>query len=294
VVVNYNHNDELIIGYGENFHAPSDSLKSTGKLVPGTFADVIVPLAQAGVPYEASVEIDLDAAIETKIRAEEPVIVNGRTYYGPLSVFSDVPLKGYAICPHGADKFTLFTLLTEEKNFIMKKNSTETKLSEEKDPAPSTDMKDAVRDQNLADMCGIFGNENGMKLWQSGGDIAEVKTWQSLNEKYAKYLPKADTALSDDDEEDKPTPPADDEPKDEDPPKKDDEEDKLAAKGLTKLTALVEKQNQLIESQSAEITKLKAAIPQGAEPVSHGQTPVKTDPQPKNSIDSATQHYKKS
>jgi recombination DNA repair RAD52 pathway protein len=123
-------------------------------------------------------------------------------------------------------------------------------------------MKDAVRDQNLADMCSIFGNENGMKLWQSGGDIAEVKTWQSLNEKYAQYLPKADTSLSDDDE-DKPTDPEEELPtKDEDPPKKDDEENKLSAAGLTKLTEMVKEQTKLIESQSAEITKLKAAIPQ--------------------------------
>ena len=67
--VNYNHNDSLIIGYGENFQVTPDGLKSTGKLVAGGFADELVNLAKQGVPFEASVEIDLSNAVETRVGA---------------------------------------------------------------------------------------------------------------------------------------------------------------------------------------------------------------------------------
>ena len=109
LTVDYNHNDELIIGYGENFHVTSEGLKATGKLIAGTYADEIVKLAKEGVPFEASVVIDLGNAIETRVGADSQIVVNGRTHQGPLSVYANVPLEGFAICPHGADKYTTFT-----------------------------------------------------------------------------------------------------------------------------------------------------------------------------------------
>jgi len=91
--VNYNHNDSLIIGYGENFQVTPEGLKSTGKLVAGGFADELVNLAKQGVPFEASVEIDLSNAVETRVGADAHVTANGRTYKGPISLYSDVPLR---------------------------------------------------------------------------------------------------------------------------------------------------------------------------------------------------------
>ena len=193
LTVDYNHNDELIIGYGENFHVTPEGLKSTGKLTAGTYADEIVKLAKAGVPFETSVVIDLNNAIETRVGADSSVVVNGRTYQGPISVYTNVPLEGYSICPHGADKFTTFTLLSKEINFMTKTTvppKGKTLLSDGAD-ATGESQETTVKNQELDDFCKMFGNTNGLALFQSGADIAEAKQWQALNEKYSQYLADA-------------------------------------------------------------------------------------------------------
>ena len=165
------------------------------------------------------------------------------------------------------------------------------KLSNDDAPNPEAEVKSAVKSQELADLCAIFGESNGIKLFQEGADVNEVRQWQSLNDKYAKYL----SASSDDDE-----PKADDEPPKEGEPKTDEEpkegepekdKDKLSASAiLTKLTAMDNK----LESQTAEIMKLKAAIPpNGAEPVSHNAETPKAAEQPKNSVQKYAAKYKK-
>jgi hypothetical protein len=292
LVVNYNHNDQLIIGYGENFQVTPDGLKSTGKLVTGTYADELVKLSKEGVPFEASVEIELDAGVETRVGAESQIMANGRTYSGPISIYNNVPLSGYAICPHGADKFTNFTLLKKEKDFMKKKPLT--KLSDDtKDetaPDPEKEVDAAVKSQELADLCAIFGNDNGIKLFQEGADVAEVRQWQSLNEKYSKYL--AGTASGDEDKpDDDPKEGApektDDEPKDE--PDKDKEDDEKLSAVLTKLNAMSAK----LESQTTEIVKLKASIPpNGVEPVSHGNE-THNVAAPKNAVQAYAAKYHK-
>jgi len=285
LTVNYNHNNELVIGYGENFQVTPEGLKSTGKLA--AFADELVNLARQGVPFEASVEIDLNNAVETRIGANASIAVNGRTYAGPISVYNDVPLRGYAICPLGADKLTHFTLLQRKQNYMAKPPLK--KMSQEDDaPNPETAVQSAVKSQELADLCTIFGDSNGIKLFQEGVDVNEVRQWQSLNDKYAKYLPSV--TLNDDKDKDEPAdPPAEDEPPKEDEPK-DKEDEKLSATVLSKLSALDKK----LESQSAEIVKLKAAIPpNGAEPVSHNtETPKGGTAQPKNSVQKYAAKYK--
>jgi len=259
LTVDYNHNSELIIGYGENFHVTPEGLKSTGKLTPGSFADEIIKHWKAGVPFEASVVIDLDNAVETRVGADSSTVVNGRTYQGPISVYANVPLEGYSICPHGADKFTTFTLLSKELNFMTKTKVTpkgKTNLSDDSASGEAPETK--VKDPDLAEFCEVYGREKGLDLWQSGADINDIRTLKELIEKYGVPEPpgtEPTTELNDDD------PPAD--------PKEDDED----KKEKTELKAIVTK-------LAAEVTKLSAALPRGeAEPVKHGfqQEPEKKE-----------------
>jgi hypothetical protein len=289
LTVDYNHNDEQIIGFGENFQGTPEGFKSTGKLIAGTYADEIIKLAKQGVPFEASVSIDLENAVETRLGADAQTEVNGKTYSGPLSIYSNVPLEGYAICPHGADKYTNFTLLKKEIDFTMPKIlPKKTKLSGDA-PDPEDAVKSAVKSQELDELCAIFGTTNGVTLFQQGTDVAEVKQWQSLNEKYAQYL-----AGSEDGKKDEPASEPDDtkeEPKEEpasEPDKKDD--DKLSA-ALTKLNKTIDTQSQTIKTLQTELVKLKAAVPRGAEPVSHlSETqPAETG----NSVTRYAERYKK-
>ena len=254
VVVNYNHNNEIIIGYGENFRPTQDGLMSTGKLVGGdAFRDHLINLAQIGVPFEASVEIDLDAATETLIGNNERVMVNGRSYTGPLAVYSHVPLKAYAMCPHGADKFTTFTLLKQEQNYIMSKKQTQqtTNLSA---PAPTGESETPkVKDPDLAEFCDVYGREKGLDLWQSGADIADIRKLKELIEKYGVPSPPEPQPTEQNDTSAEPKTEPKEEPKAE--PKKDETVTELHAA----ITAL-----------KAEVTKLHAAVPRGEQaPVSH-------------------------
>jgi len=172
LTVNYDHNNELIIGYGENFQVTPEGLKSTGKLAAGSFADELVNLAKQGVPFEASVEIDIANSIETRVGANASISVNGRTYAGPISVYKDVPLRGYAICPLGADKLTLFTLLQRKQNYMPKLPSKTMKLSDENASGESPEPK--VKDPDLAEFVSVYGTEKGLELWQSGANIADM------------------------------------------------------------------------------------------------------------------------
>jgi hypothetical protein len=255
LTVDYNHNDQLIIGYGENFHVTPEGLKATGKLIAGTYADEIVKLVKQGVPFEASVVIDLNNAIETRVGADQTIVVNGRTFQGPLSVYAHVPLEGFSICPHGADKFTTFNLLSKEVNFMKKTKLSPSlvKLSgdEQSGEDTSQELSPSVKNQELADFCSMFGDANGLALFQSGADIAEARQWQTLNEKYSKYL-------SEKAEEQEETAPAD-------PPKESDVED-----DKEKLSAVITKLTKHIETQSMEFARLHAALPRGeSAPVKH-------------------------
>ena len=267
LTVDYNHNDELIIGYGENFHFTPEGLKSTGKLTAGTYADEIVKLAKAGVPFEASAVVDLTNANEMTVGADSSVVVNGRTYQGPISVYTNVSLEGYSICPHGADKFTTFTLLSKEINFMTKTKEPPKGKTLLSDGAVTTgeSQETTVKNQELDDFCKMFGDTNGLALFQSGADIAEAKQWQALNEKYSKYL--ADT---EDEEETSPSEPA-----------KENEEMKLSSATPVGLDSSVLSK---LEMLAAAVTKLQAAMPpRGAEPVSHGQEQTKLSNEPKTS-----------
>ena len=119
------------------------------------------------MPFETSVVIDLNNAIETRVGADSSAVVNGRTYQGPISVYSNVSLEGYSICPHGADKFTNFTLLKKEIDYTMPKitpkkltSNKPTKLSndekeKEEEKELSQEQTPKVKNQELADFCDI-------------------------------------------------------------------------------------------------------------------------------------------
>lgn len=301
LAVDYNHNDEIIIGYGEDFRVTPEGLKSTGKLIAGEFTDTIVNLAKHGVPFEASVCVELDAGTAAEVGAGAEVTVNGKTHQGPLTVYSQSLLRGYAICPHGADKFTNFTLLKKEQEYLMSKPRTlkqsmsdaaETVLSETALPGKK------VKDPILAEFCEVFGKENGLELYQSDASIDEVRQYQSLHAKFGQYL----TGLSKEDEE-KPDEekggeekkPDDEEESEDKPDDKKKEDEKLSSAVLEKLSAMekrLEAQAAVTQSQSAELVKLHSLIPKGAEPVSHGQETANKSELKKTSVDRYAAKYK--
>ena len=105
------------------------------------------------------------------------------------------------------------------------------------------DTKKPVKSKDLDELCEIFGDTGGVKAYQDGVDVDEVRQWFVLNEKYAPFLPTPDRTDDGDGKKKKPK----------------DKAEKFAAE--------VERLSNIIEKRiNSEITKLKAMIPGADKP----------------------------
>jgi hypothetical protein len=254
LIVDYNHDEEKILGFVDDFSRTDEGLVVRGKLISDSFVDRLVELSARGTPFEASPTITQQEGEAVFVPKDESAVVNGETHQGPLTIFKHVPLRGMGICPHGTDRFTHFTVLKERFETMPKTKTSPdlTKLSDE-GAGPS------VKDSDLAEFVSIYGTEKGVQLWQSGADIADIRTMKELIEKYGVPEPPADPA---------PEPPVEPEP---DPKKADDK---------TGLKAELSALQKTVTGLTAEVTRLRAAFPRGEkEPVSHG-VKEETPPEP--------------
>lgn len=120
IPVDYLHDPGQIVGYVNKFDTTGNVLTLSGALVPQRThqrTEEIIDNARAGVPYQASIQFTpskpSDLIIET-VQEGVSVIVNGKTHQGPLTIFRKWPLRGVAICPHGADGDTSATIQTAQ------------------------------------------------------------------------------------------------------------------------------------------------------------------------------------
>ena len=116
LVVDYNHDEEMILGYVENIRCEDGKLVGDATLesvVEGDKAAEVIARVEAGTPFEISPTVmlnDLGVEIET--------VSKGDIEY---KVYRQVPLRGVSICPYGTDKLT--SLLSLNGGKIMKKRS---------------------------------------------------------------------------------------------------------------------------------------------------------------------------
>ena len=115
VPLDYQHYDDVIVGYAEKFQFSDEKVAASAVLLsdddsPSARAQEIAYGLDHGVPYETSCLIDLVDSDAVFIKDKEKVNVNGRELTGPLTLFSNAEIRGVAICPHGADSLTSATL----------------------------------------------------------------------------------------------------------------------------------------------------------------------------------------
>lgn len=178
VPLDYNHNEEEVIGYVENFQCTADAITADGVVLIGdessdaakTFAQNI----EGGVPFEASAFLDLS-------EAESVELEDGVTEW------SGALIRGVAVCPYGTDRKTTVSLKLGETNFVVRlknKNNEGEEMDEEKKPSIEDQKKDDSKNprEELEEMIEEFGLERGVDFFRRGVSIEEAREedYQSL------------------------------------------------------------------------------------------------------------------
>ena len=178
VPLDYNHNEEEVIGYVENFQCSADAITADGVVLIGDeSSDAAKTFAQnidGGVPFEASAFLDLS-------EAESVELEDGVTEW------SGALIRGVAICPYGTDRKTTVSLKMGETNFVVRlKNSNNEgeEMDEEKKVSIEDQKKDDAKNprEELEAMIEEFGLERGVDFFRRGVSIEEAREedYQSL------------------------------------------------------------------------------------------------------------------
>lgn len=177
VPLDYNHNEEEVIGYVENFQCTADAITADGVVLIGDdSSDAAKTFAQnidGGVPFEASAFLDLS-------EAESVELEDGVTEW------SGALIRGVAVCPYGTDRKTTVSLKLGETNFVVRlKNNN--KQGEEMDEEKKVSIEDQKTDpknprEELEEMIEEFGLERGVDFFRRGVTIEEAREedYQSL------------------------------------------------------------------------------------------------------------------
>ena len=178
VPLDYNHNEEEVIGYVENFQCNADAITADGVVLIGDdSSDAAKTFAQnidGGVPFEASAFLDLS-------EAESVELEDGVTEW------SGALIRGVAICPYGTDRKTTVSLKMGETNFVVRlknSNNEDEVMDEEKKVSIEDQKKDDSKNprEELEEMIEEFGLERGVDFFRRGVTIEEAREedYQSL------------------------------------------------------------------------------------------------------------------
>ena len=178
VPLDYNHNEEEVIGYVENFQCNADAITADGVVLIGDdSSDAAKTFAQnidGGVPFEASAFLDLS-------EAESVELEDGVTEW------SGALIRGVAICTYGTDRKTTVSLKLGETNFVVrlkKSNNEDEVMDEEKKVSIEDQKKDDSKNsrEELEAMIEEFGLERGVEFFRRGITIEEAREedYQSL------------------------------------------------------------------------------------------------------------------
>lgn len=162
VPLDYNHNEEEVVGYVENFQYTADAITADGVVLIGDeSSDAAKTFAQnidGGVPFEASAFLDLSEA--EGVELEDGVVE-----------WSGALIRGVAICPYGTDRNTVVSLKLGDSNFNVRLNATKEgeKMEEERKTGPGS-----LREE-LETMISEFGLERGVAFFRKGLTIEEAR-----------------------------------------------------------------------------------------------------------------------
>lgn len=120
VAIDYNHDATQPIGYANKFNIDNGDLEVSGALTPVDSNDAasrVLAQAEAGVPFEASINFGGSGIQVEQVPEGESTEVNGYEFEGPGCVVRKWPLRGIAVCLYGADQYTS-TEFSEENESV--------------------------------------------------------------------------------------------------------------------------------------------------------------------------------
>lgn len=109
VALDWNHDDNELVGYANHFPIDDEGLWAEGALTPYREQDKaaeIIHKSGAGVPYEASIDFGGDGIVVEELGVGASAEVNDHQFEGPGIIIRKWPLRGIAVTPHGADQHT--------------------------------------------------------------------------------------------------------------------------------------------------------------------------------------------
>ncbi|ADG67954.1 hypothetical protein Plim_2127 [Planctopirus limnophila DSM 3776] len=112
ITIDYCHNPGEVLGYADVFEPSDLMLVIKGMLTPfgQDRAAEVLHKSALGVPYQASILMNLRKYRIEELGAGQSAQVNGQTVEGPVVIFREWELLGLAICPYGADTGTSVAL----------------------------------------------------------------------------------------------------------------------------------------------------------------------------------------
>jgi hypothetical protein len=121
IAIDYVHDDAEVLGYINKFETGTGDLVLSGAITPFEDKDratEVLYKGREGVPYEASIDF-CGAGIKIQELAQGEVAeVNGYQFEGPGVIIREWPLRGVAICPHGADENTVTSFTKSDSTNI--------------------------------------------------------------------------------------------------------------------------------------------------------------------------------
>jgi hypothetical protein len=100
--------------------------------------------AQAGIPFEASINFGGDGIKIEEVAAGATSFVNGYDFAGPGVIIREYPLRGCAFCPYGADGNTETELFSEGTKFSAQLVTSETEVATEMSQPEKAPADEAV------------------------------------------------------------------------------------------------------------------------------------------------------
>ena len=165
VPLDYNHNEEEVIGYVENFQCDADAITADGVVLIGDeSSDAAKTFAQnidGGVPFEASAFLDLSEAESVKL--EDGVVE-----------WSGALIRGVAVCPYGTDRNTTVSLKLGESNFVVRLSESAKTIEDETMDEEKKTTESGTREE-LETMIEEFGLERGVEFFRKGVSIEEAR-----------------------------------------------------------------------------------------------------------------------